>query len=366
VTLSLPRRLAVVTATLALVGCGTGGTSGSVNPSATSSQSSSATSSCTVASCTVVAVYVPKSGPTQPTLIASDKSLEAMIPAKVKWTPIDNAPATFAAMLGGSVDVADSTGNPPTVAALVAGTPLKIVFHELLDSYGKLIVKAQIKTPQDLVGKTIGDKTGSSWDYGLQGWIGYLGLTGKVKVVGFPSNQAIVSAYTAGQIDGAYIEPPFTDQLIKNPGGTVLTTAEDIGKQAGFYGINITPVRADFIKEHPDVVQGYVCAEVKATELFAGSDKEKYFAQTGNQTGQLPADAVSAGNQTIYTTPENALSYLVGPSGTTSDGIVAQTLRKTAKWMAASGRISRELTAQEAASAVDPSFLKNALAGKCG
>ncbi|MHB8590280.1 MAG: ABC transporter substrate-binding protein [Candidatus Dormibacteraceae bacterium] len=329
---------------MTLVGCGGGGSGGSQSTSA-------------------VISYFAHAEPTQETVIGTDSDLQKLIPATIKWIPIDSAPPTVAALRSGSIDMVTEVGNPPVVAALANGTPMKVIWEGFLDSHIELVVKNSIKTPQDLVGKTIGDLIGSSEDYELEGWLKAQGLAGKVKVVGFSGEQTPVSAFVTGKLDGAYIEPPQNQQMV-NAGGHVLTTSEDIAK-LGYYGINVTIVNPDYAKQHPEVVQGYVCAVLKASELMTGSDAVKYFTQATQMTGQSTTDAISAAQQTIYTTQADALSYLVGPSGTSNDSIVATTYAQTSKFLVGLGRITNTLTADQAATSIDPTFLENALKGNC-
>jgi len=265
-------------------------------------------------------------------------------------------------MRAGSIDMVTEVGNPPVTAAIANGTPLTVIWEGFNDSSIKLVVNKSIKSSKDLVGKTIGDLIGSSEDYEFQGWLQHEGLLGKVNVVGFTGEQTPVSAFLTGKIDGAYIEPPQDADMIK-AGGHVLTTSEKIAK-LGYYGINVTIVRPEYARSHRKVVQGYLCAVLKASTLMEGPRRDTYFARATAMTGQSPAQAILSAHETIYTTPRNAMSYLVGPHGTASS-IVAKTYAKTSDFLVHLGRIPKGVTAQQVGKLIDASYLRNALKGKC-
>jgi taurine transport system substrate-binding protein len=119
------------------------------------------------------------------TVIGSTPSLANDVPAHIKWVPITAGVTGLAEVSAGALDVVAGVGNPPTVAAISNGTDVDVVWDQSLDS-DSLIVPKSVTTPDQLVGKTIGDLEGSSEDYEVHGWLLSEHLTGKVTIVGSP------------------------------------------------------------------------------------------------------------------------------------------------------------------------------------
>lgn len=340
--------VAAICAAATLAACGSSTSSGG-----SSSKSTASSAKLTVGYFTGL-VAIPE------TVVGSVPALQKEAGAQLKWVPITAGATALAEMRSGAFDVVAGVGNPPTVAAIGNGTPIDIVWAEYLDADG-LMVPASITQPSQLVGKTVGDLEGSSENYELNGWLKLEGLSGKVKVVGFESEQAAAAAYLAGKIDAAYVEGA-PQQSLAAKGAYALTNAKQIANR-GVASLDVVAVSQKDVKSEAPVIQRFICSEMDATKDLLGSDNKKYFASSAKLLGVSAADAVAATETYVpyFITVGDELHWL---QGGTSSPLVASYV-KTAQFDKAQGDISTVPSAATFAAHVDPTFAENAIKGKC-
>jgi taurine transport system substrate-binding protein len=291
---------------------------------------------------------------TQPTLAKS-------IPAHLHFVPFNAGVTAIAEMRSGSLQAISGVGNPPVVGAIGNGTGVVVVVAQSFDA-DALIVPASVTSPSQLAGKSVGVLVGSSEDFELRGWLGLQHLTNSVHVVGLASEQAVAAAYLAGTLSGAYVQAGPEAQLTAK-GGHALTDAQKIAK-LGIPGLNVVAVSAAEVKDHPDVVQQYVCAQVDATKDFTGSDADKYLAATASAQGVAPNLIVTATKDYPFIPLDQQLHWLGSTSNDAGSQIVSA-YYQTAQFLVGQGRIKSVPTKAELATHVDSSFVKKALAGGC-
>jgi NitT/TauT family transport system substrate-binding protein len=294
------------------------------------------------------------------TVIGSVPSLQAQAGANIKWIPITAGATALAEMRAGAFDLVAGVGNPPTVAAIANRTPIDVIWAQSFDADG-LMVPASITSPQQLKGKTVGDLEGSSEDYELRGWLTVEGLTGKVTVLGFASEQAATAAFLAGDIAGAYVEGALEQQL-QAKGAHALTDAKAIAN-LGYPSLDVLVVTEDDVRNSPATVQKYVCAEVAATKDLFGANNKTYFSDSAKLLGVPASEAVSstAAYLPYYIPISQELHWLGG--GANSPILASYT--KTAIFDKQQGRIPSVPTAATLAAHINSTFAANALAGKC-
>lgn len=294
------------------------------------------------------------------TVIGSVPSLQAQTGAKITWVPITAGVTALAEMRAGAFDLVAGVGNPPTVAAIANGTPIDVIWAQSFDADG-LLVPASITSPKQLIGKTVADLEGSSEDYELRGWLTVEGLTGKVTVLGFASEQAAAAAYLAGKIDGAYVEGAL-EQTLEAKGAHALTNAKAIAN-LGYPSLDVLAVAQSDVTKYPATVQKYVCTEVAATKDLFGPDNNTYFADSAKLLGVPAGQAVSATAAYLpyYIPISQELHWL---SGGASSPILSS-YQKTATFDKQQGRISSVPSTATLAAHIDSTFAANALAGKC-
>jgi len=294
-------------------------------------------------------------------IIDSDPALAATIPAHLHFVPFDAGVTAIAEMRSGSLQAISGVGNPPVVGAIGTNTAVDVVIAQSFDA-DALIVPGSITAPAQLAGKSVGVLVGSSEDYELQGWLGLQHLTSSVKVVPFASEQAAAAAYLGGSVTAAYVQAGPEAQLIAK-GGHPLTDAEQIAK-LGIPGLNVVAVSQNLVKSDPALVQKYVCAEVQATRLFTGPQASKYLAQSARVQG-VPGNLIVTATKSYPFIPLSQQLYWLGsgPGDTSSPIVKAYAL--TARFLVGQGRLTSAPSAAVLAAHVDPTFVKNALAGDC-
>ena len=294
-------------------------------------------------------------------IIHSQASLAATIPARLHYVPFDAGVTAIAELRSGSLQAISGVGNPPVVGAIGNGTDVVVVIAQSFDA-DALIVPPDIATPSQLAGKSVGVLVGSSEDFELRGWLARQHLTGSVKVVGLSSEQAVAAAYLAGTLQGAYVQAGPEAQLTAK-GGHALTDAEKIAK-LGIPGLNVVAVSGAAIKAHPDLVQRYVCAEVAATKDFTGPDADKYLSESAGVQGVAANLIVSATKDYPFIPLDQQLHWLGSSSNDTGSQIV-KAYAQTAQFLLGQGRISSVPSDAVLAAHVDSSFVRKALSGAC-
>ena len=298
-------------------------------------------------------------------VIATQKSLEAMIPAKLKFIQINSGVAALAAMRAGSFDVVEGVGNPPVVGALAAHTPLVVVFAESYDGAALYVNSKVIKKPADLAGQKIGDLVGSSEDYELKGYLKHVGMENKVTVVPFSSQSAAAAAFLAGNLNAVYVDFGSAVPMMKRPTTKMWTTAADIA-QLGYPSMNVLVVSKKIVQQEPKLVQKIVCAVSAASDDMVGPQRAKYFATSAAILG-VPADvAVKGSEQWPELTLKDQAEWFGAPGTKIIDSkIVQQAYVKSAAFLKKSGAVLTVPSAATIADAVDPSFVRAASNGAC-
>jgi taurine transport system substrate-binding protein len=294
-------------------------------------------------------------------VIQTQSALSKSIPAHLHFVPFNAGVTAIAEMRSGSLQAISGVGNPPVVGAIGNGTGVVVVIAQSFDA-DALIVPPSITSASQLAGKSVGVLVGSSEDFELRGWLALQHLTNSVDVVGLASEQAVAAAYLAGTLAGAYVQAGPEAQLTAK-GGHALTDAQKIAK-LGIPGLNVVAVSADVVKNHPDVVQQYVCAQVQATKDFTGPEADKFLAATASAQGVAPNLIQTATKNYPFIPLDQQLHWLGSTKNDASSQIVSA-YYQTAQFLVGQGRIKSVPSKAELSTHVDSSFVKKALAGGC-
>lgn len=313
---------------------------------------------------TLVVSYWQQPTPLPETILATQPSLQAKIPAKLDFRSIDSGPAALAALSSGALSIVGGVGNPPVVAAIAKHVNMKIVWAQYYDFAG-LTVRDDIKTPQNMAGRTFATQIGSSEDFSFRGWLQQNGLEGKVKLVDMQPN-AMLAAYKTGAIDGGWVSEPFP-HLMAAAGGHIVTTSSDM-VQLGYPGVNGIAVNGSLIKEHPDVVQAYVCAISAAAQMVKGSNGTQVLNSAGAFAGGTAnsSEVVNLGAKWPYWPINDEIGDKgLGTPSNPGSGLYASVLVKTGEFLVKMGKIPTAPSAQDIAAAIDPTFAAKAASGGC-
>ncbi|HVM19530.1 MAG TPA: ABC transporter substrate-binding protein [Egibacteraceae bacterium] len=133
-----------------------------------------------------------------------------------------------------------------------------------------LVVKPGIASRDDLKGKTLSTpQLGNTQDVALRAWLAEGGLatdeTGGGDVAILPQGNAdILSAFVAGDIDGAWVPEPWATRMIAEGDGEVLVDERDLWPDGKYVTTHVI-VRTDYLNEHPEVVKNLLAGIVEAT-----------------------------------------------------------------------------------------------------
>ena len=298
-----------------------------------------------------------------PEVLVAGTDLAKKVDGTIKLTPLDSGGAGLAELRGGAFPFVSGVGNPPVVGSIAQDTKVTVIYAEYFDA-AELIVGPKTKKSSDLAGGTVGDLQGSSEDFEIRGWLSKQGLTDKVKVVGFPSEQAVEAAFKAGRIDGAYVEVAQALDLKKSNDGRQVVTAEQIAK-LGFPSLNVLAVTDAFAASHKSVVQQFVCQVMKAQAVSTGPNADAAISKAAPLVGAKPSDADAATKIIPFVPADQELSWFRSNGGDVAQGRIAKSYALTAQFLKDQGRVKTVPTAAQIASHIDSSYVEQALKDGC-
>lgn len=315
--------------------------------------------------------FFDHAAPMQDHLIATNDRLKAMVPAEMKFSPVQSGPAALAGYKGGSFEFVESVGSPPIAGAIAAGINFHVIWPETQNS-AFLVVEPSINTMDDLKGKKLGDLVGSGEDYEFKGFLEKEGLKDSVKLVQVNDQQNLVPAFKSGGIDGAYTDLEYAEQMMKD-GAVAFKMADGQRVDAKYIcgtlkvcSFNSATVADDFAKEHPEVVQGYVCALYEATKIERGPNAAAAFRASASLTGADPEAAARSGAALPTVDPERIPTFLSPASSEDPEaGTVAKGVTAAAQALEDAGQIHMHLSEEQVQDHMDPQWAQNALDGKC-
>jgi NitT/TauT family transport system substrate-binding protein len=213
-----------------------------------------------------------------------------------------NGAAIAAAVVGGSIDIGD--GNTTTLATgHERGVPFVMAapsgaYSSKAPTGALLVAKnSPIRTPKDLVGKTIGvSGVRNISEVASRAWLEKNGVSGdSVKFVEITFSQ-MGPALTAGRIDAAMAEEPSFSTIIGGDVGRVLATPYDnIAPQwieGGYF------VTLEYAKANPDVIRKFADAMAEAA-VWANANH----AATAAMLAEFAKTPVAPNQQRMYYPP---------------------------------------------------------------
>ena len=177
-----------------------------------------------------------------------------------------------------------------------------------------LVVSEEISTPDDLAGTTLATpQLGNTQDVALRAWLADQGyatdLEGGGDVSIMPQdNGTALEAFTAGEIDGAWVPEPWATRMVGEGGGHVLVNEADLWPDGEFVTTHLI-VATEFLEAHPDVVRDLLVGHVNAVNAVnddPAASQETVAAAIGELTGSsLPEGTLE--------TAWESLSFTVDP-----------------------------------------------------
>ena len=178
-------------------------------------------------------------------------------------------PAAVEALFAGSLD-ATYIGPNPAINAFVKsqGEAVRIIAGATSGG-ASLVVRPGITSVEDLRGARLATpQTGGTQDIALRHYLDENGYevdeagAGDVTVLA-QENPVTLTAFQAGDVDGAWVPEPWASRLVVEGGGTVLVDERDLWPGGDFVTTQLI-VRTDYLREHPETVRRLVAGSVEA------------------------------------------------------------------------------------------------------
>jgi taurine transport system substrate-binding protein len=223
-------------------------------------------------------------------------------------------------------------GSTAAAVGISSGVPYNIVYlYDLIGSAEALVVREDIQAIADVRGKKIAVPFSSTSHYSLLSLLKLEGIEQNELTVLDMVPPDMLAAWQRGDIDGGYLWQPILDQ-IKNDGGTVLATSEDLAKR-GYATFDVAVVRSEFAEQYPNALKQYVGMLDQATKIYREQPQEAAEALAA-ELGVSAEEALNLAGQSIWLdSSEQADAKYLGTSS--QPGAVAKALKDTADFMVA-------------------------------
>jgi NitT/TauT family transport system substrate-binding protein len=176
----------------------------------------------------------------------------------------------FNAMLSGAADMSGS-GGPAIISNVLRGGDVIHITAMVPRFTQSIMVKADIKRPQDLSGRKIGvSRLGTVTHFALQTLIDGYNVK-NVTILQMGGQPEAVAGLVRGSVDGAVFSPPYNFQL-KKQGYNELASPRDLQKLTDFITNGITARRSVAEKEKDTVLR--VIKLTAESIKFIQTDKE--------------------------------------------------------------------------------------------
>lgn len=227
--------------------------------------------SLSAASAYAVDVTVAYQTSAEPAKVAQAENSFAKNPARPSTGVSSTAAPACCALASGDVQIGN-IGSSPLAVAASQKLPIEVfLIASQLGSSEALVVKNDIKSPQDLIGKRIAVPFISTTHYSLLASLKHWGIKPEqVKILNLQP-PAIAAAWQRGDIDGAYVWAPVVNELAKQ--GKVLTDSAQVGEW-GSPTLDVWVVRKDFAEKHPDVVTAFAASALQAQQAYLAAPEQ--------------------------------------------------------------------------------------------
>ncbi len=161
--------------------------------------------------------------------------------------------ALFNAMLSGAADFAGS-GGPAVISNILQGGDVIHITAMVPRFTQSIMVKAEIKKPEDMAGKKIGvSRLGTVTHFALQTLLDGYGVK-NVTILQMGGQPEAFAGLSRGSVDGAVFSPPYNFQL-KKQGYNELASPSDLAKLTAFITNGIVARRSVAEKDKDTVIK---------------------------------------------------------------------------------------------------------------
>ena len=212
-----------------------------------------------------------------PALVGVQEGLfEADLPerASLETVTFNAGPEAVEALFAGDLDITYIGPNPAINAYAQSDGEAVRIIAGATSGGAFLVVRDGIDTVEQLEGTTLATpQLGNTQDVALRSFLAEEGYEtdtsggGEVSITPLANADAL-TAFQAGQIDGAWVPEPFATRFQLEGGGHVLVDEADLWQDltGGDYVTTHVIVRTEFLEEHPDVVAGFLRGHIAAIQ----------------------------------------------------------------------------------------------------
>jgi ABC-type nitrate/sulfonate/bicarbonate transport system substrate-binding protein len=152
----------------------------------------------------------------------------------------------------------------------------------------ELVVKSSIATPQDLRGKVLATRIGSTGSHFFWKYLRKYGMTEADVTIKNMDGPTMISALDRGDIDGFFLWAPYPQRAVEVSGSKVRVLADAGAVVAGYY--TVIGVRAEWLSTHAPAVEGFLRAAVKGQQ-YALTHKSSVVKYVNQKYGLDPASS---------------------------------------------------------------------------
>jgi sulfonate transport system substrate-binding protein len=268
-SIGIARKAAVLTLALGLVAAGCGGSDDDSDDAA----GAGTTAADTQPSGTLRLGYFPNVTHA-PAIIGVEEGIfaDALGDAGLETFTFNSGTEASEAILSDSIDATFIGPNPAINAFAQSGGEVTLVAGTTSGG-AALVVSPDISSPEDLAGTTLATPSlGNTQDVALRAWLADHGYEvdetggGDVKITP-QENADTLTAFQAGDIQGAWVPEPWATRLVEEGGGKVLVNEKDLWTDTdGKFVTTHLLVRTDYLEEHPANVRALVSGLLDAID----------------------------------------------------------------------------------------------------
>ena len=278
----------------------------------------------------------------------------------MNWIEVGSGAEINTGMAAGSMDIGFGIGSSPTAAGISQGIPYALI--AMIDNIGpaeEMTVRtaANIKSPADFKGKKVATPFGSTSHFRLLGFLKQNGLTQRDVTVLDMRGDAMVAAWTRGDIDAGYVWSPAKSRLLA-AGGQAFKTTPSL-EAAGYVIADLTVARTAYAQSNAAVLTAMLAAYGRALDLYTARPDEAA-AIVGKAAGVSAETAKSDMAEYDFVT----LRAQLGPDWLGTPGAAgkfAGVLKGTADFLVEQKSIRSAPSVAAFAKAIDTAYLAKAI-----
>jgi sulfonate transport system substrate-binding protein len=242
---------------------------------------------------------------------AFEKALGAGV--QIEWKAFNAGPTAIEALFANAIDLAYVGPNPTATGYVRSQGAAVRVIAGAASGGASLVVRegAGIRSASDFHGKRVATpQLGNTQDVALRSWMRANGLKprekgGDVQVIP-TANPDQLTLFLKGQLDAAWAPEPWAARLVHEGNGRIFIDERDLWPDHQFVITNII-VSPKFLKEHPEVVKGFLRTHVELTDWINKNPaqakqilNQQLQKETGKPLAQEVLDDAFSRMQTTY------------------------------------------------------------------